>query len=99
MFSYNYGEKQYSSFQENYIQSSQVKLIYYPIKYVDKVSFSMSFSKGNNTSYMPHINYGISATSEFIENLMISISLNHFTIINNTQSDTFLRAHLSYNIL
>ena len=99
LFSYSYGEKQYSSYQENYIQSSKIKIIYYPIKYIDKVSFSMSFSNGNNTSYMPHINYGISTTSEFIENLMLSISFNHFITINNTQSDTFLKAHLSYNIL
>ena len=67
MVSYTYGEKQYSSYQDNYIQNSQFHIIYSPIRYFDKVSCSISFSNGNNNTYMPHINYGFSATSEFIE--------------------------------
>jgi len=99
LFSYIYGEKQYASYQESYMENTQFKLIYYPIKYIDKISCNISFSNGNNSNYIPNMNYGISAISEFIEDFKLSISLNHFINFNNTQSDTFLRARLSYNII
>lgn len=99
VFSYSYGDEYYAYSQESYMQNTKIMLIHYPMQYIDKISSNISFSNGNNSKYLPNINYGISIESEFIENFRLNLSLNHFIKFNIKKSDTFIRARLSYNII